>query len=208
MQANRALFVIKSKKDKHNLPIDIMLDLFDKMILPILSYGCEIWGFEDLNRIEIFFKKILKYMLRINRQTTDCMVYGETGRLPLDITIKTRMISFWHKTATGLNTKHSYRLLYLLNKLYDNRQFASPWLKHVEGILNSCGMRNVWLNPKDFKLDWLKKSIPLKLSDTYKQKWRRLAAESSSCIFYRSFKTDFNLEKYQTVLDYPDRRNA
>ncbi|MCP4163756.1 MAG: hypothetical protein GY760_27160, partial [Deltaproteobacteria bacterium] len=44
-QAHRALFGLKSKKEKFNLPIDIVLDLFDKLILPILLYGCEIWGF-------------------------------------------------------------------------------------------------------------------------------------------------------------------
>ena len=50
-QAHRALFAIKTKKEKFNLPIDIVLDLFDKMILPILLYGCEIWGFEHLDPI-------------------------------------------------------------------------------------------------------------------------------------------------------------
>ena len=35
-QAHRRLFVLKSKKEKFNLPIDIVLDLFDKMIVPIL----------------------------------------------------------------------------------------------------------------------------------------------------------------------------
>ena len=82
-QANRALFAIKSKKDKFNLPADIMLDLFDKMILPILLYGCEIWGFADLEPIELFFRKFLRYILKANNQTANCMVYGETGKLHL-----------------------------------------------------------------------------------------------------------------------------
>ena len=94
-----------------------MLDLFDKMILPILLYGCEIWGFENLESIEIFYRKFLKYILKVNRQTTNCMVYGETGRTPLNVIIETRMVCYWHKISTGLNTKLSYRLLYLLSKL-------------------------------------------------------------------------------------------
>ena len=112
-QAHRALFVIKSKKEKFNLPIDIVLDLFDKMILPILLYGCEIWGFENIDSIEIFYRKFLKYLLKVNKQTTNCMVYGETGRTEISVIIKTRMISFWHKTSTDINTKLSYRLPYL-----------------------------------------------------------------------------------------------
>merc|ERR1712179_26199 len=96
LQAQRALFVIKSKKEMYDLPIDIVFDLFDKMILPILLYGSEIWGHEDTKSIEIFYRKFLKYILRLNKQTNNCMVYGEAGRKPLSITIESRMICFWN----------------------------------------------------------------------------------------------------------------
>ena len=59
LQAQRALFAIKSRKEKYDLPFDIVLDLFDKMILPILLYGCEIWGFEDIEHIEVFIEKFV-----------------------------------------------------------------------------------------------------------------------------------------------------
>ena len=119
----------RSKKEKFNLPIDIVLDLFDKMILPILLYVCEIWGFEKLEIIEIFYRKFLKYILKVNSQTTNCMVYGETGTTPLRI-IEMRMVSFWHKTSTGLNTKLSYRLLYLLSKLSEQENNSTPEKKN------------------------------------------------------------------------------
>ena len=160
-QAHRALFVIKSKKEKFSLPIDITFDLFDKMILPILLYGSEVLGFEikdeKIDSIEIFYRKFLKYILKVHSKTTSCMVYGETGRTPLSIIIKTRMVCFWHKTLTGINTKLSYRLLYLLNKLNENNSYQSPWLKNVEEILTSCNMRNIWLNPKSYKPSQIKK---------------------------------------------------
>ena len=72
----------------YDLPIDIVLDLFDKMILPILLYGSEIWGYENLDSIEVFYRAFLRYILRLNKQTTNCMVYGEAGRKPLSIAIK------------------------------------------------------------------------------------------------------------------------
>ena len=79
----------------YDLPFDIVLDLFDKMILPILLYGCEIWGYSNnIECIEVFYRKFLKYTLRLNKQTTNCMVYGETGKKPLSITIKSKMICF------------------------------------------------------------------------------------------------------------------
>ena len=206
-QAHRALFAIKSKKEKYNLPIDIVLDLFDKMISPVLLYGCEIWGFENLEKIEIFYRKFLKYILKVNYQTTNCMVYGETGRTPLSIIIKTRMVCFWHKISTGLNTKLSYRLLYLLNKLNEQNQYSSPWLKSIEQTLNSCNMRNIWLNPKSCKPNQLKKEITEKLTNIYKQDWLSQLAEKNSCITYRTFKNEFNIEKYLMLPDSADRIN-
>ena len=197
-QAHRALFAIKSKKEKFNLPIDIVLDLFDKMILPILLYGCEIWGFENLEKIEVFYRKFLKYILKVNMRTTNCMVYGETGRTPLKIIIQTRMVCFWHKVSTGLNTKLSYRLLYLLNKLNaqtNSEQTNSPslWLKRIEQILTSCDMRNVWLNPKSYKPIQLKKEITHKLLTSEKQTWLNNVATKSSCRTYKTFKKELNL---------------
>ena len=42
-----------------DLPLDIQLELFETLIMPILTYGCEVWGFENLNIIE---KLHLKYL--------------------------------------------------------------------------------------------------------------------------------------------------
>ena len=128
-QAKRALFGLKLKKEKFDLPFDIILDLFDKMILPVLLYGCEIWGYEDIKEIEVFYRKFLKEVLRLNKQTTNCMVYGEAGRKPLSIIVKTRMVCFWHKTMMGAESKLSYKITHLLRKLHEQNQHSSPWLK-------------------------------------------------------------------------------
>ena len=49
------------------ISLDIVLDLFDKMILSILLYGSEIWGYEYIDSIEIFYRNFLKYILRLNK---------------------------------------------------------------------------------------------------------------------------------------------
>ena len=41
-QAIKAMFALLSKGRKLKLPVDIMLDLFDKTVLPVLLYGCEV----------------------------------------------------------------------------------------------------------------------------------------------------------------------
>ena len=128
------------KKDIYNLPVDILFDLFDKMILPILLYGCEIWGFENLDCIDFFYRTFLKYVLRLNKQTANCMVYGEAGRKPLGETIKLRMVCFWHKIIAGDKNKLSSKLLTLQKKLYEQNLYTSPWFKKILSTYVACAM--------------------------------------------------------------------
>ena len=51
-QSQKALFSVYTKIRNLNLPIDIQLKLFDYLVEPILLYGAEVWGFENLDIIE------------------------------------------------------------------------------------------------------------------------------------------------------------
>ena len=44
-KAVKAMYGVISKCKQHSLSIDCQLDMFDRVIQPILSYGCEVWGF-------------------------------------------------------------------------------------------------------------------------------------------------------------------
>ena len=45
-KATKAMFEVLKRGKMHNLSIQCPLDLFDKIIKPILLYGCEVWGFQ------------------------------------------------------------------------------------------------------------------------------------------------------------------
>ena len=51
-QANNAMFALMRKIRVLDLPIEMQIDLFNKLIKPILLYGCEIWAFGNLDIIE------------------------------------------------------------------------------------------------------------------------------------------------------------
>ena len=48
-KARKAMYGVISKCRNHNLSIDCQLDLFDKVVKPVLLYGCEVWGFSNIN---------------------------------------------------------------------------------------------------------------------------------------------------------------
>ena len=96
-QATKAMFHLLKKARALLLPIDKQLELFDKTIKPILLHGCEIWGVGDLRIIEQVQLKILKFVLNIKKSTPNCIVYGETGVMPLKLDIQSRIVAFWSK---------------------------------------------------------------------------------------------------------------
>ena len=51
-------FVLQ-KGRRLNLPVDIMLYLFNT-VLSILLYECEVWGIEDCSRLCLIFTKFCK----------------------------------------------------------------------------------------------------------------------------------------------------
>ena len=85
--------------------------------------------------------------------------------------------------------------------MHDRGEMHSPWIAHVKKVLNECGMGNVWNLPNDFKSNWLKKSLPLRLSDIFKQNWHSSINNMSSCLNYRIFKEDHFLEYYLEILE-------
>ena len=58
-QALRALYSLNSLFDKISLGVNEKIRLFDAMILPILTYGSEVWGFHKSPDIERIYLKFL-----------------------------------------------------------------------------------------------------------------------------------------------------
>jgi len=53
------------------------------MVLPILCYGSEVWGFHNAVDIELVHTIYLKQLLSVRQQTSNVCMYGETCRFLL-----------------------------------------------------------------------------------------------------------------------------
>ena len=146
-QASRAMYSLIAKSRKLKLPIDLQISLFDATVLPIMLYGCEVWGTEKIEECEVLYRKFLKYILHVRTSTSSAMVYGETGCFPISIAVKKRMISYWIRLLTGKRQKMIY-IVYncFMSNMNNNNSFKSPWIKQIKKILDECGMSDVWLN--------------------------------------------------------------
>ena len=122
-----------------------MFDLFDKMITPILSYGCEVWRCYSMKNLETVHKKICKLVMGMPKTTPSNTIYNVTKRRPLEIEVKSRMVSFW------LNTKEvGTQGINLVNVLFDhvaNKYSLSPRCSFVIDILNRNGLGYILIQP-------------------------------------------------------------
>ena len=97
------------------LPVKMLLDLFDKMISPVILNNCEIWCASHLKRknsseqnlVEYLFHlqclqedlhmKFMKTALGVNSKATNFAVRSRLCRFPLHIKIYTAMLKYWNR---------------------------------------------------------------------------------------------------------------
>ena len=96
------------------------------------------------------------------------------GATPLDIDIKSRMLTFWARLCSG--DKHNmsntlYSLLYTLDK---KDIFKAELTETVKTTLNNCGFSGLWLNQSlPCSTEVFKQSVKIRLRDQFIQKMAR-----------------------------------
>ena len=142
----------------------------------------------------------VKIILNLKKSTPSYMIYGELGIYPLEVDIKTRIISFWSKLLDFDSNKLS-SMVYQVNKcLFDNKKCKPPWLEQVKNLIEKNGFGNIWTAPQQVHKKWFCLAFKQKLKDTFLQNWESLLSKSSSGTNYRIFKTEFGISNFFNTL--------
>ena len=122
-QARKAMFIVLEKARILNLPFDVICELYEKCVIPVLLYGSEVWGFSNLQDVEIFHRSFLRLVLKTFKFTANSMLYGESSMTDLDTKIKCRMVNFGAKLKNGNGSKFSSCYATSWNHWVKNRTF-------------------------------------------------------------------------------------
>lgn len=188
------------------LPRDIQIGLSDKMIVPILLYGCEVWCPNMTNLASKLQLRFYKYIFKLNKSTPSRMVYGELGQFPLEIQAKSRMLNFGFKLVDNKNidtfSSSMYRFLF---EMFENGNYQCCYLRTIRDTLNEIGLSGFWINQRQISCSdtWFKLTVNQNLKDQYTQ--HRLSDVDTSEYFYnyRLYKNVLAPEHYLTCL--PER---
>lgn len=209
-QAEKAMYGLIKKARSLLLPLDLQIELFDKLVKPILLYGSEVWGFGSCDVLERTMLKFLKYILNMKPSTPNFMVYGETGVFPIYIDIQCRVIAYWARLISSSVLKLSrlmYNVIYSLNKYSNVRNNRFCWLRNVKQILDSCGMSGIWETHSFPNEKWLVCAVKQKLRDIFITNWYAQLNNNSSALTYKLIKTNFGMEKYLVTLPFKLRKS-
>ena len=116
------------------------------MVMPVLSYGCEIWGFYPVKAIEQVHKDFCKSIFKVKRSTMNEIMYGEQGRIPLIVQIYIRIVKYW---LNFLNIKQTRLTKVLYNVQFNaltNNYTKVNWLSKVRNLLCSYCFGEAWYN--------------------------------------------------------------
>ena len=203
----------------------VMLELFDKMILPIALYNSEIWGTmcfpvnesntnllgatPQKNPIEDIQIKFCKRVLGVNDKSTNWAVTSELGRYPTIITVMERMIKYWHHAAHSPSPIVNAALKVSRNLDSSGKRV---WFTYLRRIMESLGMNHILYTCDELEIfSQINKTKSMLRSKAYDEWKEHLAdlrvSETSKLKLYSSLKEDFGYAEYlSTISDSKAKR--
>ncbi len=81
--------------------------LFETLILPILSYGCKVWGVytKCAAAAEALHQDFLRRLLGVRKSTANHMVLAELNRFPLQVHFWQQIVRHHHRTIALDNAR-------------------------------------------------------------------------------------------------------
>ena len=211
LQARKATYGLITRIKQLELTVEVSIELFERMINPILLYGSEIWGFDDTKQLQTFLNKTMRRFLRLHKTTPMCMINGELGLKEISEYIENRMLNFWCNIATGDERKMSSILYKWIKVLHDkedkddedeNSQ-KTNWIGKVKATLDKLQMPYLFDNVTKECRNWFKNSTKVRLEDIYAKTWSDSVYDNASCLNYRAMTLVKKTQNY--VLKLPKR---
>ena len=142
-QAQKAIFKLKRYLIKfESITVKHTLELFDKLVSPILNYASEIWAFIPAQQIERVHLQFCKSLLGVKRSCQNDFVYGELGRLNYRTHRLFIAIKYWLKLINSEDRKYNviiYKML--LNDIvrYPNKVNWASLVREYTLVLTMFG---------------------------------------------------------------------
>lgn len=127
-----------------NVKTNLLFNIFDVKLKPILMYGAEIWGVERHDIIEQSQIRYCKMVLNVGKTTTNCTVLKDCGRYHLFVDYHYKAIKFWTRLLSLDNSRYAKKTY--LQLFAHDQNGRSNWVSAIRKLICSLGFGLVWMN--------------------------------------------------------------
>ena len=220
-KALKAFFKLK-QFDTRECP-KLTMKLFNSLVLPIASYGCEVWGpyfIKNLTQdnymplcdnlvVEKLNIKLCKYLLGVNKYSTNAAVKGELGRYPLMVKFLNHSLKYWFRMHSPDNHSSFYKMSYIDSLCWSTNSSIS-WCTYISKLMKFLDLDEVWENQGCFTKGVDSVSILINLHTMYYVAWLNHISNEKSpnkLLNYSTYKHSFKIENYILSIPLKERRN-
>ena len=207
-QANKAAFILHKRLNNYPyLTPKHAMEMFDKMITPILCYASEVWGFHDAPDIERVQLKFCKTVLGVKSSVQNDFVYGELDRMPMKCVRFVNIVRYWLKIVHGEKSRYVTKCYMNALRTVETNDEKS-WVNSLKAVLEQNGFGDVWLQQGVGDRDIFLKVFKQRLLDIFRQNWGERLSMSSRAVFYRSVKENWEFSEYLETVHVTEHRKA
>ena len=201
-QGSKALHLISRLNYTYEFPFNASYNLFEKCIVPVITYGSQIWGTQINHVLEDMHVRFLKRQLGVGSTTPTVAVLGECASFPMYIKCYVNVIKYWLKI---LSTDDDTLLRSCYNMLVEHANAGRKnWASDVRNLLYTHGFGFIWEQQGvEDECNFINEFSSV-LLDSYKQIWSATKSETSKLSLYGMYKINFVREPY-LLFDIPYR---
>lgn len=208
-KAFRAYFSLKSSIDMRAVSKLTLFQLFDALIHPVASYGSPVWlpstnavkafvsekssveilkltASDPLERIHLTF---LKWTLGVGTKTSNCAVWGDSGRIPLALSQMKQVFQYVRRLSEMLNNGSPCLARFAFE---EQCKLQLPWFKQLSGIYHLCTGETLDEGGPRCSPSILNTNI----TKIFVTKWEDARNKNGKLGFYNTIKPEFGLEAY------------
>ncbi len=147
--------------------------------------------------------KFLKFVLNVNKHSSNTAVRGELGRFPISAKALALSIKYWHNIVTKISPN-----ILLISAMSAEHHSASSWLQDIEYVLKMTGFNDIWQNAHHISSNQLYMSLKRRLHDQYMQTWFDTISKHSIHVELKYMKSIYGRSPYLSIIKSPNIRSV
>ena len=203
----KAYFNMKKTVDQRHLSYKAINTLYDTLVKPVLTYGCQVWlpstnlvkhltREAPANPTEVLKKiagdeaekthlRYIKWTLGTHKKTSTIGSWGDSGRPPILLSVINQTLDYFKRARDADPSS----LLY--HTYQDQKNLQLDWHRGITNMINNFGNHNHQADP-----DFSNQDVLTNMLETFIETWKIALSQSKKLVLYQSLKDNFGAEPY------------